>query len=244
VDPDHDELTYRVFRGPQNGKLDLDSGPSLQGVLATYTPDFGFVGEDEFTVVPNDGLLDGNPILVRINVDPAPPEDGAFDPIGLNLEPEASAGPGRSGLAGQAVTFQGQASDPDGPSDIVQVTWYLDCQVDANGQFVLTGPTIQGTFEPTDIYGVPGLYIVRHEVKDSSGHEARSFTSAEIRDPDAALPPDDSGTGDSGGGGSGDDGSGDAPPSLSLSLSSDLGATIDVGQTETLTATVSGYQGD
>jgi len=58
---DDDGLTYRLIQ-PSNGLL-LGIPPAL-----TYAPNTGFVGQDRFTFIANDGEVDSNAAIVTINV--------------------------------------------------------------------------------------------------------------------------------------------------------------------------------
>jgi len=64
IDPEKDELAFRVTGKPKHGKL--------SGVppLVTYTADFGYAGEDAFTVEVIDGQGVGTPGTVSISVEP------------------------------------------------------------------------------------------------------------------------------------------------------------------------------
>ena len=64
TDIDGDELTYAIVDEPLNGTLTLD------GDVATYTPDPNFVGEDSFTFTANDGTVDSDMAVVDITVTP------------------------------------------------------------------------------------------------------------------------------------------------------------------------------
>jgi hypothetical protein len=65
-DPDQtDVLTFHLVSQPNNGSL------SLNGASATYTPDPGFEGIDEFQWKVNDGQLDSDVATTTIHVRPA-----------------------------------------------------------------------------------------------------------------------------------------------------------------------------
>jgi hypothetical protein len=65
-DPDHtDELTFHLVSPPAHGSL------SLNGASATYTPDPGFEGLDDFQWKVNDGQVDSNIATTTIHVRPA-----------------------------------------------------------------------------------------------------------------------------------------------------------------------------
>ncbi len=64
VDPDGDDLTFRIISGPQHGEYEAN----LPNV--TYTPNPGFYGEDNITFVANDGEADSMPATITILVHP------------------------------------------------------------------------------------------------------------------------------------------------------------------------------
>jgi len=76
-DPDGDTLTYRIVVPSAHGTLTGD-GPNF-----VYTPDEGFVGQDSFTYVVNDGVADSAPMTVTITVT-APPVGS----LTVTIEPE------------------------------------------------------------------------------------------------------------------------------------------------------------
>lgn len=61
-DPENDLLTFNIGTPPANGVL------SGSGANRTYTPNTGFVGQDTFTFVANDGNADSTPATVTVNV--------------------------------------------------------------------------------------------------------------------------------------------------------------------------------
>ncbi len=62
VDFDGDPLTYHIQSQPTHGSV------SLSGTTATYQPEPGYVGNDSFSFVANDGSDDSNPATVGITV--------------------------------------------------------------------------------------------------------------------------------------------------------------------------------
>jgi len=64
VDPDGDQITFRITSEPQHGELETN----LPDV--TYTPNPGFYGEDSITFVANDGEADSMPATITILVRP------------------------------------------------------------------------------------------------------------------------------------------------------------------------------
>lgn len=84
-DPDGDDLIYQIVDDPAHG--------SLRGAdhAFTYTPEFDFLGQDTFTYLVNDGMLDSNVATVTIlvqDVDVAMTDvdisQTVFDPYGIN----------------------------------------------------------------------------------------------------------------------------------------------------------------
>ena len=64
TDAENNPLTYAIVAQPGFGTVTLD------GTTATYTPALDFVGEDSFTYLANDGLVDSNVATVTITVTP------------------------------------------------------------------------------------------------------------------------------------------------------------------------------
>ena len=62
TDVDGDALTFSVVTQPLNGSL------SLNGAIATYTPDLNYFGPDSFTFKANDGVDDSNVATVSITI--------------------------------------------------------------------------------------------------------------------------------------------------------------------------------
>ena len=61
-DVDGDDLTFTIVNNPAHGSLEGDA-PNL-----TYTPDQDFNGEDSFTFIVNDGILDSEVATVSITI--------------------------------------------------------------------------------------------------------------------------------------------------------------------------------
>ena len=69
------ELAFSVVNGPDNGSLSpitdqecAEGDPNTDSALVTYTPFDGFVGQNSFTYVINDGSNDSNEATVSIAV--------------------------------------------------------------------------------------------------------------------------------------------------------------------------------
>lgn len=96
-DPEGAVLSFRVTADPSRGTLTGDP-PTLR-----YEPNDGFVGEDEFFYVTNDGFQDSRPARVTITVDPR-----------LNQPPTIEIPETASVVAGESVDLPINADDPDG----------------------------------------------------------------------------------------------------------------------------------
>ena len=96
TDPEGDELTYTVVDGPETGELSGEA-PDL-----TYTPEEGFIGEETFTFLANDGAEDSNVATVTVVVEePAATPDPTTDPtteppVDPTTEPTDSPAPSPS----------------------------------------------------------------------------------------------------------------------------------------------------
>ncbi len=66
TDADNDSLTYRIVQQPTKGSVSL---LDVQMGTFVYRPDRGFVGEDSFTFVANDGHVDSNVATMYITID-------------------------------------------------------------------------------------------------------------------------------------------------------------------------------
>ncbi|MGE7825096.1 Ig-like domain-containing protein [Paenibacillus sp. NPDC093718] len=100
TDPDGDPLTYTPGKQPGNGTVIVKPDGSW-----TYTPDPGFVGEDSFTVIVDDGK--GGTIEVTVIVDVTEPNTPPTDP-GNGTDP---TDPG----SGTNPTDPGTGTNPTNP---------------------------------------------------------------------------------------------------------------------------------
>lgn len=75
-DPDGDELTAELVRGPSDGKLRLLADGSF-----TYEPRPNFNGIDRFTYKPHDGKVAGEPVEVVLTVTPVNDPPTAIDDV-------------------------------------------------------------------------------------------------------------------------------------------------------------------
>jgi hypothetical protein len=63
LDTEGDPIAPSLVTGPAHGSLTLSAHGAFR-----YTPQPGFVGADAFTYRANDGLADGNPATVSLDV--------------------------------------------------------------------------------------------------------------------------------------------------------------------------------
>lgn len=63
-DKDGDELTFRIDQGPSHGSV------VLNGSVATYTPNQGYVGNDSFTYIVSDGKAEAEATIVIVMLEP------------------------------------------------------------------------------------------------------------------------------------------------------------------------------
>lgn len=78
VDQDGDSLTYVVVTQPANGAL---SGLMPNTGFVNYAPDLDYVGIDSFSFAVSDGVLQSDPVLVSITIDPDSDGDGLSDSV-------------------------------------------------------------------------------------------------------------------------------------------------------------------
>jgi PKD repeat protein len=155
-DPDDDELTFAVVSPPANGSLSGDL-PDL-----VYTPDDGFVGDDEFTFTATDGDRTSAPATISIAV-----TAGNVAPTAVISGPvTAVEGDTVTAVEGDTVTLSAADSfDPDGEIDSYE--WDLDDDGTPDG----TGSTFDVTL-PDD-----GAVTVRLTVTDDEGASGSTTTS-------------------------------------------------------------------
>ncbi len=89
TDQDNDALSYRLIDSPNNGAL---GGFNSNGASINYTANAGFVGDDSFRYVVNDGTFDSSVQTVRLRVVAAstPSTDPEITPT---VETESGGGP-------------------------------------------------------------------------------------------------------------------------------------------------------
>jgi hypothetical protein len=92
--------------------------------------------------------------------------------------PEASIQPVPIAYVGHPVPFQGSATDPDGPKDIVSIQWDFNY----DGQNFNPDAAAAGTLRPSHDFTVPGMYTVALQVTDRDGNVALDTITVTVHD--------------------------------------------------------------
>lgn len=110
TDPDREPLHVQLGSNPQNGQLVMNTETGA----FTYTPNQGFVGEDQFKYTATDGRVASNEATVKIKVEPPP-----------NNRPQARNDTFRTGrnqlLLIHTPGVRVNDSDPDGDMVLAQL---------------------------------------------------------------------------------------------------------------------------
>ncbi len=104
-DADGDSLVYSITSQPQQGSV------SISGVVASYTPNTNYSGEDGFTYIASDGTANSNPAMVTLTVTALP-----------NNPPIITSSPSLEATENTPYQYAVEASDPDGD----HLTYHLD----------------------------------------------------------------------------------------------------------------------
>ena len=154
-DPDFDAITFTLTTPPSSGEA------LIQGVTATYTPNPGFSGSDEFEIVAFDGLAQSEPVTVQVTVNPV------NDPPVMSLDPTSvlTVEPGNS----LSIAFF--VEDPDSETFLVDI---------------VQAPT-QGSVEPF-AEGVGVTYTASEDAMGEDSFVARVFDDAVEPLPSNELP--------------------------------------------------------
>jgi PKD repeat protein len=154
-DPDRDAISFA---------WEFGDGNTATGMMPTHT--YTSAGDFVVRLVVNDGQADSEPAVTSAAIT-APP---------VNLAPVANAGGPYAGEPGQAITFDGSASeDPNG--DALTYSWDF-----GDG---MTGNDVS----PTHTYAAAGNYTVTLTVSDGSLESTPASTVAEIAVPPANQAP-------------------------------------------------------
>ena len=150
IDPEGDPLTWVAFGVPSNGTI---SGATTDGAF-NYTPDSGFSGVDQFTIIISDGqgnLTDGLVIiLVKRNFGPQAVPDVYITPQGEALIVSAP---------GHLVNDIDPEGDP--------LTW-ISFGIPENG--TVSGATTDGAFTYTPDPGFSGINSFPITISDGEGN--------------------------------------------------------------------------
>jgi hypothetical protein len=164
ADADGDSLTAVLDAGPTSGTLSLASDGSF-----TYTPDSGFIGQDSFTYVANDGTTDSNVATVKIQVTSEPAANthvGDLDGSVVDL--------GRFWQADVTIAVVDQAGTPVGNAT-VSGTWSGDTSGSASA---VTDPAGLVTVSSAKILDKKdtAIFTVDSVVHDSFDYDATANT--------------------------------------------------------------------
>ncbi|MFM9278297.1 Ig-like domain-containing protein [Paenibacillus jiagnxiensis] len=208
TDPDGDPLTFTKGNDPEHGEVTVNPDGTW-----TYTPDSGFVGEDSFTVIVDDGKGGKTEVTITVGVtEPTAPP--------ANQPPTASVDKTTTDK-GKSVSGAVYGTDPDG--DPLTYTKGKDPE---HGE-VTVNP--DGTWTYTPDPGFVGEDSFTVIVDDGKGGKTEVTITVGVTD--------NGGSGGSGGGGGGGSSNDDNDDSRSPQLESEKtavdvnGGSIEVGDT-------------
>jgi uncharacterized protein (TIGR03437 family) len=160
-DPDQDSLNFLLLSSPKNGVL--SSAPPA----VTYTPNAGFVGQDEFMFKANDGFADSPGARVVIVV--APPTNR---PPVLTVPGTQTVSPGKS------VNFSVTGTDPDS-NQILTIT---PTRLPTGATFTTTGQNpVVGVFNWLTPAGTVVNVTVTFSVTDNGNPKLSDSKTVNIR---------------------------------------------------------------
>eukprot|EP01102_Stenamoeba_stenopodia_P004705 TRINITY_DN1502_c0_g1_i1.p1 TRINITY_DN1502_c0_g1~~TRINITY_DN1502_c0_g1_i1.p1 ORF type:complete len:1140 (-),score=257.47 TRINITY_DN1502_c0_g1_i1:215-3610(-) len=168
-DPDEgDVITAKISKAPTHGTVQLNPNGTF-----IYTPNLNFNGYDSFSYVANDGVLDSQPALVRINVtavnDPPVPKKDHYTVVsGQVLVVDAAHG------------LLKNDTDPVEKQNLTVVNWTKPkngtVDVKQNGSFI---------YHPKE--GFIGLDRFDYVVRDSGGANGTTYVEIEVVKPRSAA---------------------------------------------------------
>ncbi|SHE13268.1 Uncharacterized protein conserved in bacteria [Chlamydia abortus] len=190
-DPDGDDLTYEKGKDPKHGTVVVDEDGNW-----TYTPDPGFVGEDSFTVIVDDGKGGRTEvtIIVEVKEPNTPPTDPGTDP-GNGTDPDDNRPPTSPDVKvttpkDTPISGKIEGEDPDGD----ELTYekgkdpkHGKVEVDKDGNW---------TYTPD-----PGFVGVTVIIDDGKGGRTEVTIIVEVKEPTTPAEPDEDTTPPSSGGG-------------------------------------------
>jgi uncharacterized repeat protein (TIGR01451 family) len=174
----------------QDVSLSAQASSTVANAALTYTWSFGDGSSQsgvDLTDVDHSYAAPASantPYTVLLTVSDGTDSTSTSSPITIsNVSPTADAGASQTVHAGTSVLFNGTASDPGGPSDIVSRQWDFNY----DGSTFVADPSATGTLTPSTTYGTPGTYVVALKVTDESGSIAQAFTTITVKPADALL---------------------------------------------------------
>ncbi|WP_144934839.1 isopeptide-forming domain-containing fimbrial protein [Paenibacillus sp. 32O-W] len=193
-DPDGDDLTYEKGKDPKHGKVEVDKDGNW-----TYTPDPGFVGEDSFTVIVDDGKGGRTEvtIIVEVKEPNTPPTDPGTDP-GNGTDPDDNRPPTSPDVKvttpkDTPVSGKIEGEDPDGD----ELTYekgkdpkHGKVEVDKDGNWTYT--------PDPGFVGEDSFTVI---IDDGKGGRTEVTIIVEVKEPTTPAEPDEDTTPPSSGGG-------------------------------------------
>ncbi|WP_246000508.1 Ig-like domain-containing protein [Brevibacillus panacihumi] len=169
TDPDGDPLTYTKGKDPEHGNVTVNPDGTW-----TYTPETGFVGEDSFTVIVDDGKGGKTEVTITVDVTesntPPPPTNQKPTVPDYNLSTRKN-----SPLEG---TVEGRDPDEDSLT-------YRKGEDPEHGT-VTVNPDGTWTYEPDPDYVGPDSFTVI--VDDGKGGTTTSTITIEVEEPSTPPP--------------------------------------------------------
>jgi len=161
TDINQDELSFEVITQPSNGVISGES-PHF-----TYTPNTNFNGDDSFSFIANDGLLDSEPAEIAIKVTAVNDNPIAIEDIVSRND-------------WSEFTIDVLANDTDVDND----TLVIEGATASNGNVTWSDTTL--SYKP--IEGFTGLAIINYSITDGKGGKSTTSVQIEINVLDSDLP--------------------------------------------------------
>jgi uncharacterized repeat protein (TIGR01451 family) len=186
-------LTFNIVEGPSFGIL-TGSAPNI-----TYTPMDEFSGQDAFTYLVNNGVIDSGPATVRINVTPDPSD---------NRPPKVIETYPLAGAKNIPVSHSSVSQNPDMYKPVIKATFSEPVDADTitattftidglSGTVVYDQQTRTALFSPSSVLAYGTTYTARLKtgIKDLAGNALLSeytwqFTTQSQVNIVASLPGD------------------------------------------------------
>ena len=163
TDIDGDNLTYSIKTQPTNGIV------TINGNISKYTPNSNYTGQDSFTFISSDGVIDSNIATVSITVN------------AINNSPDINIGTLYTGKQGLPYFVKFQGTDPDGDKLIYEINFY------DNNQNLISMPnwfsfdSNNGELSSTKInYDSSIIYNIEVRVTDTEGLSSTAKSTINI----------------------------------------------------------------